>query len=233
MRHHHSDATSNIASLPVGNFWRTSQDLHVKRVLFLAIPVNTALFGCEYWAMNESLYDKLSVFYHSTIRRVLGVNMFAVERDRMKNEHLRNKLSVCNITDMVQHHQSNYIRKLARMPSTRLPRRMMGSWLPCKRKPGGVQATTARTYVNTLQAIVGKSQCSDHGHLSDWVYFAESELSWNRTRNEFLSQKRKQCARLGTGTPDPLCMRNGRKQSDLPLSNLHQYPVPHGLSCAA
>jgi len=127
----------------------------------------------------------------------------AFPRDRIKNEHLRNKLSVYNITDMVQHRQSNYIGKLARMPSTRLPRRMMGSWLPCKRKPGGVQATTARTCVNTLQAIVGKNQCSDHGHLSDWVYFAESELSWNRTRNEFLSQKRKQCARLGTGTLGP------------------------------
>jgi len=49
------------------NFWRTSHDLQVKRALFLAIPVNTALFGCECWAMNESLHDKLSVFHHSTI----------------------------------------------------------------------------------------------------------------------------------------------------------------------
>jgi len=83
------------------NFWRTSHDLHMKRVLFLAIPVNTALFGCEHWAMNESLCNKLSVFHHSTIRRVLGTNLFAVERDRVKNEHLQNKLSVHNIADIV------------------------------------------------------------------------------------------------------------------------------------
>jgi len=39
------------------NFWRTPQDLRIKRALFLAIPVNTALCGCEHWAMTNKLHD--------------------------------------------------------------------------------------------------------------------------------------------------------------------------------
>jgi len=37
------------------NFWRTSQDLRIKRAVFLAVPVNTALCGCECWAMADKL----------------------------------------------------------------------------------------------------------------------------------------------------------------------------------
>jgi len=111
--------------------------------------------------------------------------------------------------------------------------RMMGSWLPCKCKPGGTQATNARTHANTLQAISGKDQCSNHGHLSDWVHFAESELSWNRTRTEFMSQKRKQCTHLGTNTLGPPVCEEWLQTTGRPPSELHQCPVPHGLPCAA
>jgi len=87
----------------------------IKRALFLAILVNTALHGCECWAMTDKLCSQLSVFHHKTLPRVLGTNMFAVEQDRIKNEHLRNKLSVCNIADMVQYQQSSCIGELACM----------------------------------------------------------------------------------------------------------------------
>jgi len=50
---------------------------------------------------------------------------------------------------------------------------------PCKLKPGGMQATIARTYVATLQELLGSDQCFNHGHLSDWIYFAETEKDWN------------------------------------------------------
>jgi len=103
------------------NFWRSSQDLRIKRAIFPAVPVDTALCGCECWAMTDELHDQLSAFYHKTLCHVLGINMFAVERDCIKNEHLRNKLSVCSIADMVQHRQSNYSGKLVSMPSNQLP----------------------------------------------------------------------------------------------------------------
>jgi len=79
----------------------------------------------------------------------------------------------------------------------------MGSWPPCKQKPSGLQAATARTYVATLQELLGCDQCSDHGHLSDWICFAESEKDWNWPQNDCMSQTRKRCAQLGTGVLSP------------------------------
>jgi len=88
-----------------------------------------------------------------------------------------------------------------------------------------MQATTARTCVNTLQATVGGSQCSDHGHLSHWVHFAELELSWSRTGNEFRSQKRKPCTCLGTGTLGPPAMAANNRTSLFPTCTNVQFPT--------
>jgi len=43
---------------------------------------------------------------------VLGINMFAVKQDRIKNEHLRNKLSVCNIADWSGTYSSTALENL-------------------------------------------------------------------------------------------------------------------------
>jgi len=51
-----------------------------------------------------------------------------------------------------------------------------------------MQAAIAGTQVDTLQTALGKSQCPNHGHLLDWVCFAESEKDWNRFRNDFMSE---------------------------------------------
>jgi len=137
---------------------------------------------------------------HSTVRVLLGLNMHDVERDRIRNEHLRNKLGVYDIIDIIRYRQSNFIGKLARMPADRLPRRMLGAWIPTARKRGAAPANTARTFVDTIQAILGAETCSTHGLLTDWVPFAEDKTAWDRLRVDLMSQSRKRSARLGTGT---------------------------------
>jgi len=181
------------------NTWKSSMDLQSKKLFFLQIPLNTALFGCEYWALTDSLRAKLSAFYHRGLRRVLGLNMRDVEQDKIRNEYLRNKLAVYNILDIIRYRQSNFIGKLARMPPDRLPRRMLGAWIPTTRKRGSAPTTTARTYVNTIQAILGADSCSNHGMLTDWVPYAEDKTAWDRLRTDYLSQSRKRSARHGTG----------------------------------
>ena len=187
------------------NTWKSSMDLRSKRLFFLQIPLNTALFGCEYWALTDTLRAKLSVFYHKGLRRILGLSMHDVEHDRIRNEHLRNKLGVYDIVDIIRYRQSNYIGKLARMPTNRLPRRMLAAWIPTARKRGSAPITTAKTFVNTIQTILGVDTCTDHGVLKEWVPFAEDKTAWDRLRINLLSQSRKRSARLGTGMlGDPL-----------------------------
>ncbi len=60
-----------------------------KYLLFCAIPMNILLWGCETWSMQKSLLDKLEVFLHCNICRILQVLMFKVKEERIKNEHVR------------------------------------------------------------------------------------------------------------------------------------------------
>jgi len=127
--------------------------------------------------MTDKLCERLSAFHHKTLQRVLGINMFAVDRGRIKNEHLRNKLSVCNTADMIQLHWKTCTHAIKSI---------------AKPKPSGLQA-----------AAVLCRHPARAGHLSDWIYFTESEKDWNRTRNDCISHARKKCARLGTGVLSP------------------------------
>jgi hypothetical protein len=65
-----------------------------KRLIFLAIPMNTALYGTESWTLNVELRRQISSFYHTTIRRIIGINMHHVAEYQIKNEHIRNYFSV-------------------------------------------------------------------------------------------------------------------------------------------
>jgi len=182
------------------NFWRSSTDVRIKRTLFLAIPVNTALYGCEYWAMNDKLRKMLAVFYHKCIRRVLDINMYQVEKNHIKNEHLRNKLCVSDINDIVTYRQSKFIGRLAQMQQERLPRRMIGSWLPFPRKKGGQVTTIARTFIHTLQEVLGEEKCSKHGQLNEWMHITGEKTNWEKKRKNFLHSKKSLCSHYGTGS---------------------------------
>jgi len=87
--------------------------------------------------MTDKLCERLSAFHHKTLQRVLGINMFAVDRGRIKNEHLRNKLSVCNTADMIQLHWKTCTHAIKSI---------------AKPKPSGLQAA-AGTCAATLQEL--------------------------------------------------------------------------------
>ena len=58
----------------LNHFWKyTSIDLRRKYLISVAIPVNILIWGCESWSLRVSLLNKLEVFIHRSIRRILGV----------------------------------------------------------------------------------------------------------------------------------------------------------------
>ena len=72
-------------------FWAdASVDNHSKYLIFLAIPTNLLLWGCEIWALRTSLLKKLEVFLHHSIRRILDISMSEVKDQHITNETVRN-----------------------------------------------------------------------------------------------------------------------------------------------
>ncbi len=64
-------------------------DICSKYLLFWAIPMNLLLWGCKTWSMQKALSNKLEVFLHRNIWRILHISMFHVKEERLHNEHVQ------------------------------------------------------------------------------------------------------------------------------------------------
>jgi hypothetical protein len=186
LSHRLTQASNQAAALQ--NFWRSSADLATKRQIFLAIPVNTALYGCESWTLTTHHQRKLTSFYHKGIRRILHINMHHVEDFHIRNEHVRNNLSVPDILDIVRRRQFNQLGKFARLPSHRLQRRLLAAWVHQPRQRGRPRHMLRHSYVDALQHIIGE-HIPDDGALSTWMPMANSQTSWEELSHEWIARR--------------------------------------------
>ena len=81
-------ATQSMGALK--NVWDSPHlDIWCKYLLFRSIPTNLLLWGCETWLMQKALSNKLEVFLHRNIRRILRISIFRVKEEHLYNEHAR------------------------------------------------------------------------------------------------------------------------------------------------
>ena len=64
-------------------------DIYSEYMIFLVIPCNLLLWGCESWALIQSFLNTLDVFILRNSRRILGINMTKVRDMRIKNTSIR------------------------------------------------------------------------------------------------------------------------------------------------
>ena len=97
-----------------------------KYLLFRAIPMNLLLWGCKTWSLRKSLLDKLEVFLHRNIRRILRVSMFKVKEERIQNEHVRCMFYniVPRVRNMIAARQMDFIGGAICAPPARPAQRM-------------------------------------------------------------------------------------------------------------
>ena len=203
-------ATAQVMALM--NFWNSKSDLETKRIIFMALLMQTVLYGCEYWTLTDQLRGKLSTFQHKSMRRVLGINMHDVQELHIKNAQVRSKMCLDNILDTITWRQMSYIGKLARMGEHRLPRRMMGAWIRKKRPKGGQPSTIARTHVKAMQEVLGTDAIDLHAQFREWFHRARSPDDWDRPRRNWLALKRR--AASGTGALGEPIINGWTEQAD-------------------
>jgi hypothetical protein len=109
------------------NVWNSPHlDIWSKYLLFRAIPMNLLLWGCEMWSMRKALANKLEVFLHRNIRRILRVMMTRVHEERIRNEHVRQMFyDIPRVSNMIAARQLDFIWKTVRGPSDRSAQQML------------------------------------------------------------------------------------------------------------
>ena len=106
--------------------------------LFWAILMKLLLLGCKTRSMQKTLLNKLEVFLHHNIQRILRVWMTKVREDRIKNKHVRWMFyDIHLVSNVIPAHQLNFIRKTIRGPFDRPAQQMLTAccdniwWVGC------------------------------------------------------------------------------------------------------
>ena len=126
--HRLAQASSAMGSLQ--HFWTDDAvDVHSKYLIFCAIPLNLALWGCESWALRETMVRKLETFFHRSIRRILGITWTQVIDEHITNDSVR--MRFCHIPSLwnqIAKWQLTFIGKVVRNSDSQIPTRLLTAW---------------------------------------------------------------------------------------------------------
>jgi len=111
-------AAANASMGALKELWRNPHlDMYNKYLLFRAIPMNLLLWGAETWSLRESQLDKLEVFLHRSIRRILQISMSTVQEQRLRNGKVRDMFySIPCVRNMIAARQMDFVGKMIRGP---------------------------------------------------------------------------------------------------------------------
>ena len=73
-------------------FWESDHvDIGAKVLIYLAIPVNSLLWGNQTWALTKVLTKKLEFFHMRYLRRILTMKWDDVRELKIENFQVREK----------------------------------------------------------------------------------------------------------------------------------------------
>ena len=178
-----AQASASMGALK--NFWDNPHvDLYSKYLLFRAIPMNLLLWGCETWSLRQVLLNKVEVFLHRSIRRILRITITQVQDERIRNEHVRRLFyDIPRVRNMIAARQLGFIGKVMRGPSHRPSQRMITACCSNKRLPGRPHFHNKDLLVKNLKLLfaqVNDVVIDDKGTLKDWINEVMCESYWNQ-----------------------------------------------------
>ena len=106
-------------------------------LIFMAIPVNFLLWGCESWAVCKRHLSMLQSHVNKKIRRILKLTMWDVKEQRITNEQLLQRF--CNmpsIQTLIDIRTCQFLGKLVRGQTSAPSRQVLIAYVDSKRPRG-------------------------------------------------------------------------------------------------
>jgi hypothetical protein len=185
-------ATQQVGALaPL--FHSKSIPIRTKYLVYVAIPLNTALWGCESWSITGTMERRLTTFHHTTIRRILGMNGVDDRvANRISNKDVRRWFfSIADILDTITKRQLQWIGKVAQMDHSQMPRNLLMSWTSHKRPGNQPQTNYRKTYSKAIHQIV--EECNPlTGAADTWMHIPQDDAPrWTQLINEWYERTRR------------------------------------------
>ena len=158
-------------------------DLHNKYLLVRAIPVNLLLWGCETWSLRQTLLNKLEVFLHRSVRRILSIKISQVKEEHIKNVFVRQKFyDIPRVRNMIAARQMRFIGKVVRGPWSRPAKRMLTACcanIRLAQRPNFHNKDLLVKNLKLLFANVHDVDIDNQGSMKEWINEVMDEEYWN------------------------------------------------------
>ena len=165
----------------------------VKAQLYKVIVCTVLLYGSECWAMRQDLLDKLEKFHNQCVRKMANVTLRTQWFQNIRNTDLRRRFMtrfkrkggtkdrpilkpLGTIEDMLTERNLRWAGHVARMPPTRLPRKLLTGHVPHKRPIGRPFQTFGHAVARSLKVRI--NQIAEFLGPDDQIEGSE-EVTWN------------------------------------------------------
>ena len=153
--------------------------LRAKRVVYVGLVLAVLLHGSESWCLTEVLFNRLRCFHAQCARAMCRVTRKHTRERLIPTASLLRSLGLETIDVYVTRRQLRWAGHVARMPFSRLPRKMISSWCYSKRPIGSPQMTYGRGLYKAL------TKCNIA--LDSWSQLARNRSRWRSAIYSFSS----------------------------------------------
>ena len=142
----------------------------MKGIVYHTFILPILLYGAECWSLTEHLLNKIRSFHHRCVRSMCRVNRFHTRVHRITMVELLRRLSISSIDTYICRQQLRWAGHVVRMPWTRLPRKMLSSWVRSKRPRGAPRYTYGRSLYKSLRKVGIE--------VNQWHLMASDKFMW-------------------------------------------------------
>lgn len=146
--------------------------LEAKTIVFEGLILSILLYGAECWSLTEQCMRKIRVFISRCIRNMFRVTRKQTREYHISNEELRDRAGLLTADAYVMRHQLRWAGHVSRMDWSRLPRKMLSSWVPHKRLVGAPEFTYGRGLMKSIRRL--------NLDKNNWSAAASDKTSWRK-----------------------------------------------------
>ena len=139
------------------NIWKSSQrKLKTKLKIFKSNVVAVLQYGCETWRMTKQDANKLDVFLHKSLRRIMKIYWPM----KTSNEEIRNRANISTISEQIFRRRWEFVGHILRMDPSKHPK-MALTWAPEGRRSRGRPKETWRRTAEKERTALGFSSWNE------------------------------------------------------------------------
>ena len=148
-----------------------------KSAVYVALILSILLYGSESWCLTENLFRQLRTFHRRCVRAMCRVTRKHTRAHHISTVELLCRTGLSSIDTYVTRRQLRWAGHVARMDFSRLPRKMISSWVHRKRPRGAPQYT----YGHGLFKALKKASVDTDA----WWMLASNRENWRMTINSY------------------------------------------------